>query len=133
MPIKCYNKPNRSKNREFTACDVARLADKARVGEGVSGGTIVSTVGVRMGYPVLIDGTLLVETDQLKQQIETLIANAELIEDITLAIPVGGLFVRLILRFITSFSGAFATIISIVISALLKGKQLPRPITCNRR
>lgn len=128
MVQKCYNKPQRTQPRVFKVCDVARIAAYS-VGDGADSASVVSTVGARLGYPVLIDGVVLADADELQKQLTLIVGSADLVSDLLLLIP-GGIVVRLILRLVTLFSGEFAKVVAAVVLLLVKDKQLPVPVVC---
>lgn len=131
MPIVCIVRPNRTEQRLWNECDVARVASYAVTTNARIPGIVVSTVGKRLGYPVLIDGRVLKDSELIAKQVAELIGNSELIQDLLLAIP-GGVVLRLVLRLITAFSGTFAVVIAYFVDRIISGHLLPPPSGCKR-
>lgn len=117
MPKVCRYRPNRTKKPKFSACDAARVA-AAAVRNGESRSVTTSTVGFRLGYFKLIDGSQLSE-DELKRRITEVLKVSGTLEDILSQIPVFsrlGLTIRIVSRFATSFAFLAASVAIIVIN-----------------
>lgn len=117
MPKVCRYRPNRTKKPKFTACDAARIA-AAAAKNGESRSTITSTVGFRLGYFKLIDGSRLSE-GELQRRIAEILKTAGTIEDILSQIPVFsrlGLTIRIVTRFATSFAFLAASVAILIIN-----------------
>lgn len=126
MPKKCYYKPNRSIPRVFTVCDAARIAEQAR--EVSTSEDVVATIGRRLGYSKLVDGSKFTDKEVV-EEIREIITALDIAGDLLVLIP-GSVIWKAVLFVLRKFTGEFAILVAPIVLALLLKHTLKSETTC---